>query len=263
MKKRINRDLVKHLEWVAGSTPPVNSTPTGVAPSSSSSFSLSDETDFWRLNGVLYKGTFELVDLSKSLLDESEAHTQDEWAARYIDAASNNGFYTPDFPLIYGIVKALYDAKDSVAETAQVRNFLRIQSRARWLMTLSRIAYKPTGNDLISHNYGTPDRYEQEVDFITPDEKIIDTSNPASYQTLLGTQDSVQDINAVFHWLNGTDTFAWKVNSKPRALDERVAGFGADSVRAYLYCYGSAESRYTSLGVRVIRRAGATTGGSA
>jgi len=263
MKKRINSDLVKHLQWVAGSTPPVNPSSAKIPDFNGASFSLSDEADFWRISGVPYKGTFELVDLSKSLLDESEAHTQDEWAAHYIDATSNDEFYTPDFPLIYGIVKALYGAHDKVAETATVQNFLRTESRARWLMTLSRIAYKPTGNDLISHNYGTPDKYEQEVDFITPDEKIINTSKPDSYQTLLGTPDSVQDINAVFHWLNGTDTFAWKINSKPSVLEERVARFGANSGSAYLDCYWDAGNRDASLGVRVIRRAGATTRGSA
>ncbi len=257
----IPRNLIKHLEWSPMNSPPTqppqNPSTRGNVPSNLD-FSLSDETDFWRMTGVSYKGSIENIDLLKSLLDGGNAHTQDEWVTHYTTAAPGNGFYTPDYPLIYGIVKALYDARDSVPETAAVQTFLRDTARSKWLMTLSRIAYQPTGDDLVIHNYGTPARYERAVDFITPDEWIKNTEKPDSYQALLGTEDSVQDINTVFQWLNGTDTYAWKVNNKPATLVERVARFNADSVRSDLNCSRYPDVRNSSLGVRAQKIGGST-----
>ena len=69
------------------------------------------------------------------------------------------------------------------------------------------------------------------------------------YQSLLGTQNSLGKINDVFKWLNETQTYIWRVNSKPRQRDERVAGFVAISGRADLCCSGHPDYSDPSLGV--------------
>ena len=131
----------------------------------------------------------------------------------------------------------------------EAQEFLKITSQGTRHITLTRVAYQPTGDDIIIHNCGTRARYENKVDFITSSEWIKDTRKPASYQALLGTQDSIEEINNVFQWLNGTNAYGWRVNPKSYTVDERVAGFHADSNRAYLYCDWTSTSSGFSLGV--------------
>ena len=215
----------------------------------------------WYIDDMLYRGENYTADLSKTLLDSGTKRTQDEWAARYESVIDNNDFYTPDFPALYGIIKALYAASDDPTQSSQIaeaREFLKDTSQEKYLITLTRVAYQPTGDDIIIHNCGTRARYENKVDFITPNEWIKDTGKPASYQALLDTHDGVQEINSVFHWLNGTDAYSWKVNAKPSAVDERVAWFFADSDGALLLCNWLPSSSNSSLGVRLRKKSGDT-----
>ena len=205
-------------------------------------------TDFWQVSGVEYKNGIYPVDLSKSLLENVASKTQDKWVERYEAVKDKGDFYTPDYPLFYGLLKAVYSSNKP--EKDEIQKFIRDASRANWLMTLTRIAYTPKGLDKVIHNYGTKDMYEEDVDFITKDGKITKTGKPKSYQALLGTKDSVKEINEVFNWLNGTDAYAWKVNNKPAQLDERVAWFVAGSDRADLNCVSYPTGSNASLGVR-------------
>ena len=212
--------------------------------------------DFWRIGSVQYRNGIYVVDLAKSLLDNGNTRTQDDWAKHYESAIGRNEFHTPNYPLLYGLVKALYNARDKPAQknnVAETSSFLKDKSRAHWLMTLTRVRYQPQGNDVVIHNYGTRDKYEEQVDFIGPDERIEGTAKPLACQRLLGTNDSVQNINNLFNWLNGTDIYIWRVNKKPKKVDERVAGFGAGSVGAILNCNRNPSCAYSSLGVRFVR----------
>ncbi len=212
------------------------------------STNVQSNVDFWSIP-LLYRSEQYTADLMKTLLEDGAAHTQDEWAARYERVRGSDEFYTPDFPAFYGIVKAA-----KIAGREDVRTFLKDTSRARWLTTLTRIAYQPSSHDTIIHNYGTQDRYQTSVDFITPNEFIINTNKPWSYQGLLETRDNVQEINKVFNWLDGTNAYSWKVNTKPDKVDERVARFDADSVRAGLDCDRDPAGSYSSLGVRLRKK---------
>ena len=211
----------------------------------------------WHIDDILYRDEHYTAGLSKTLIGDGAEHTQDEWITRYEKAIDDCEFYTPDFPALYGIVKALYTARDDISQAAQIaeaQEFLKNTSREMWLMTLTRISYHPAGKDLIIHNFGTRNRYEKSVDFITLNEWIKNTSKPASYQALLDTQDSVQEINSVFNWLNGTDARSWKVNPRPDDIDKRVARFDADSNWAGLNCEGDPSVSNSSLGVRLNKK---------
>ena len=222
----------------------------------------------WHIDDVLYRGEQYVADLSRTLLDSGAEHTQDEWAARYERAIDNNDFYTPDLPTLYGIVKALYTARGDASRAGQIaeaQEFLKSTSRAKWLMTLTRIAYQPIGDDIIIHNHGTRDRYENKVDFITSSECIKKTNRPTSYKALLGTQDSVQEINSVFHWISDRDIYA-VVKPKPSVIErvarflvnskviERVARLNASSYWAYLNCYWNPTYSNSSFGVRMRKK---------
>jgi hypothetical protein len=229
----------------------LNENPFQQSPSSLET-RITSAQDFWQIEGVQYRNGIYAVGLGKALLDNGSAHTQGEWSAHYQTAKPKNEFHTPDYPLFYAILKSLYKIRNDSANAKHVneaQQFLRDTSRAKWLMTLTRIAYQPQGDDVIIHNHGTSDRYERRVDFITPDENITQTQKPASYQALLDTQDSVQEINNVFRWLNDTDAFAFKVNTKPANVVERIAGFYASSGRADLYCGRNPANAGSSLGV--------------
>jgi len=68
------------------------------------------------ISGVNYRNGIYTVDLAKSLLDNGNAKTQDEWTAYAINAMSQNEFYTPDYPLFYGLLKAMYDSRNDSAK---------------------------------------------------------------------------------------------------------------------------------------------------
>ena len=113
--------------------------------------------DLWRIEGVNYRNGVYTVDLAKSLLDSGNAKTQEDWAKYYESVRGKSAFYTPDYPLLYGLVKALYTARDnssSKSEVVAAHDFLKDNARAKWLMPLTRILYKPRGtDDIIVHNY--------------------------------------------------------------------------------------------------------------
>ncbi len=209
-----------------------------------------NSAEFWSINGVSYRGNFYTVDLSKKLLDDGNSHTQDEWAARAIEAMPKGELYTPDYPLFYGLLKAVQSA-----QLEDVRTFLKDTSRAKWLMTLTRIQYNSKGTDTLIHNYGTNDVYQTHADFRGKDDLIKNTSCTQAYQALLGTSDSIPEINSLFHWLNETDTYIYRVNARPKKnIDECVARFYAYSGRADLGCGGDPAYSYSSLGVRLRKK---------
>mgnify|MGYP001604238115 CR=1 FL=1 len=219
---------------------------------------IESSADYWVISGVNYRGKTCRVGLLKQLLDNGNTKTQDGWAAHYESARQNNQFYTPDYPLLYGIGKALYSQKDDAAharEVEEARAFLKDSARAKWLMTLTRIVYQPTASDTIVHNYGTRDSYETQTDFVDRDEWITDTRTPDVYKALLQTNDSVQEINTVVQWLTGVPAYMYRLNNRPQSLDERVARFNANSDRANLNCNRNADNRNASLGITFPSRA--------
>ena len=251
-------DAYKELmKWKKPINPSRPAAPEPAQPANPIPASINSVSDYWSIDGVQYRNGIHTVDLSKSLLDGDSAKTQDQWVAHYNDAKGKNEFHAPDFPLLYGIVRALHTARDNASvktEIDEAKKFLFDKSRAHWLMTLTRVRYKPSGTDLIIHNYGTPDKYESTTDFIGLDEYITATKQPLAYQKLLGTVDNTQQIHDVFKWLNGTDTYLWRVNSHPDSSIDRVARFSADSGRADLYCNGDPTISNLALGVRVAKK---------
>ncbi len=241
---------------LAGSPSP----PTPVVqPNVNPNVNISTIGDYWQVSGVNYRNGVHTVDLAKTLLENGNAKTQNDWASYSESALAQNEFRTPDYPLFYGLVKALYSAKDDstkAQEVEEAKKFLKDTSRAKWLMTLTRIDYQPNGEDIITHNFGTREKYEEKTDFVGLDGLLTDKATPASCKSLLGS-DNVQEISDVFQWLNGTNTYIWRVNSRPNQLIEKVAGFWADSDWADLDCNRDPSDSRESLGVRL------SAGGSA
>ena len=206
------------------------------------------ESDFWNIQGVQYRNGIYQVDLLKILLDNGAARTQDQWASFSEQARNSNGFYTPDMPLSHSLFTALYLNRND-PKTEEIRAFLKASMRNHWLATLTRIRYKPRGKDTIIHNHNLQDKLEIQEDFIGPDEWVKDSTSPNSYRALLGT-DNLQEINAVYQWINETDAYLWRLNQRSDSIDERVARFNADSGRVSLGCLRDPQGSNSSLGVR-------------
>lgn len=210
---------------------------------------------YWTIPNVIYRGVSGNVDVQRTLLNTGTAMTQNLWANYSEQARTAGQFYTPDYPLVYATIAKAFDLKDENAYKKQVeemRTTLKDFARANWLMTLTRIKYAPKGKDTIVHNFGMRDKYEVQENFVGADGKLPADSPTNVYQSLLGTRDSIVKINGVINWLNDTSSYIWRVNRKPDAVDERVAGFNAYSGMAGPDC--SADPLYwnVSLGVRFV-----------
>ncbi|MBS3146254.1 hypothetical protein J4471_01005 [Candidatus Woesearchaeota archaeon] len=221
------------------------------ASAPSTDFSLEDLTLSWRVNGVVYRNGIYTVDLLKVLLSHRTSRVQDQWSEYSRNAISNAQFYVGDFPLYYSLFTSLFKNKDSEYkhEIEQAKLFIKESMFKYWLSTLTRIAYTPSGKDRVIHNHGLPDQYEVQEEIRGPDEWVKNASDKRAYKAILDSEDTAE-IQAVFNWITEKDAYLWRVNTKPKKIDERVAGFVANSGGADLGCYGNPEYSNPSLGVR-------------
>jgi len=190
------------------------------------------------------------VDLAKELLDNGNSKTQEQWIEFSKQAQENNNFYVGDMPLYHAVFTAL--SKNNTKDVEEAMNFIKEQMRAKWLMTLTRIRYNPTGKDSVINNYNMKDEYIFETNFVGADEFIQDSTDNDYLKAILGTN-NINEINEVYQRISSTDAHIWRVNSKPASIDERVAGFVAGSDRAYLYCDWNPRYSNSALGVRASR----------
>jgi len=219
--------------------------------SGSTDFAIEDLKDFWRITGVSYRNGIYQVDVSKVLLPSG---TQDEQAQRRKEALTKDSAYTPSYPEFYGVIDTVHKNREGPYkdQIEAARTSLSELVEGRWLMTLTRIRYAPHGQDVVIHNYGQDDAYETHANVVGPDGVITEpgTNAGAALQALLGTQQSPQKIDQVYRWFRNTAAYLLRVNSRPRSVDERVAGFFADSDEADLYCRVGLLFSVASLGVR-------------
>jgi hypothetical protein len=217
--------------------------------------SIEELVNCWRINGVSYRNGIYQVDASKTLLPEG---TQKEHAQRRKEALTNNGFYTPDYPLFHGVMNALYqnregsfNGKIEEARTSFI-DFLSNFVKNRWLTTLTRIRYAPHGQDLVIHNCGQDDEYEVPSNFVGPSGDITkpETNAGTALQALLGTQQSPQEINQVYGWFRDTDYFLARIGTRPQEITEEMAIFVTRCKSACFDCFGDPLYPFPSLGVR-------------
>lgn len=210
---------------------------------------LEDLEDFWRIPNVNYRNGIYTVDLLKSLLDNGNSKTQEQWVEYSKQAKQNNNFYVGDMPLYHTIFTAL--SKNNGKDAQEAIDFIKAQMRAKWLMTLTRIKYNPKGKDEVVNNYGMDDEYAIKTNFVGADEFIAKSKDTDYLKAILGTN-NIDEINEVYQRINGTDAHIWRVNSKPGNIDERVAGFVASLDRVGLNCWDPWYSD-SSFGVRPTR----------
>ena len=159
MSNRIPRNLIRHLEWTPGTELPPSPKP-GTSPGTGSrDIDVTSSGDFWSISGVPYGTEFYTVDLLKTLLNEGNAKTQDEWIEFRKEAIPKNEFYTGDMPLQHALFTTLYKLRDDTVkkdEVETIKEFVKKPMFERWLATTTRIMYQPSGSldDVIIHNNG-------------------------------------------------------------------------------------------------------------
>ena len=204
--------------------------------------------DFWRINNVFYRNVNCTIDLAKVLLDNGSSKTQSKWIEYSRQAKAKGDFYVGDMPLYHAVFTALSKTQSKDAEEA--KEFIRSQMRSKWLMTLTRIKYMPKEKDEAIHNFGMDDEYTLKG-VIVGQNGFIESGDSDCLEALLGTG-NISEINKVYQWLNGTNVHIWRLNSKPKNIDERVAGFNAYSGRADHDCDEVPGYSVSSLGVRKV-----------
>ena len=190
-----------------------------------------DEAKFV-ISGVSYRGQ---TGLSRLFEQMTPAMNQDALAELYETEKQKGNPVPTDMPLIWAIASRGYDRRNEIGDSEKLRQFLRTGLR-RYPNTLTRAVYASEGNDKIIHNHKTSDEYSIEGQVVGPNGWLSEMSDKNVLESLLGTND-VTKINEVSQWINGTDSYIWRVNSKPKEKIEKVAGLDAGGSRLGFDCY--------------------------
>ena len=180
---------------------------------------------FWDIPEVAYRGKTANYRLFERM---TPAMNQDKLAGLYGTEKQKGNPHPTDMPLIWAIATRAFELDGN----AQLQDFLKSGFR-EFPNTLTRIAYSPSGEDKITHNYRTHDEYSLTANVVGPDDWISNISDKNLLGYLLGN-DNVTRINQVSNFINETNTHLWRLNSRPKQKDERVARFVADGDRLYL-----------------------------
>lgn len=189
---------------------------------------------FWVIPGVLYRGetgAYQLFDQMTPVM------TQDKLAEVYETEKQKGNPFPTDMSLLWAISTRAYELRDqSPAEAEQLKVFLKKGFRS-YPNTLTRVIYNSSAKDKVIHNYNTSDQYSLEENVVGPDDWITNIADKKVLDSILGTNE-INKINQVSQWINRTNSYLWRLNSKPQKKDERVAGFGAGSGRLGFFCNG-------------------------
>jgi hypothetical protein len=207
--------------------------------------SVTSLAEHWEIPNVEYRNGIYTVRLAKSLLDNGNAKKQSDWIEYSKQARRNGDFYVGNMALQYSIFRAL--SLQTNPESLEARDFIKKSMREKWLATTTRLKYDPSGNDEVIHDYGMPIQLKIGVELVGPD-RFVDTNDSNVLNALLLDKD-IARVNSVFNFLNGTNAYIWRLNSKPKKTDERVARFFAYSDWAYLGCDWDPDITNSCLGV--------------
>ena len=183
------------------------------------------------------------IELASTLLP---AMTQDKLATY-----SQEGFHALSIPEHFELFDDLYTLRDKGGEVENARQFVR-RSIRHFLTTLTRLLYQPEGNDRVIHGYGTKSPVEKQVDLVGQDGNILEVLTPEVSLALTGK--TPEQVAELMKYINGTKAYVWRLNNKPKSIEERVARFDAGSGKAYLSCSWSPQGSSASLGVRLARK---------
>ncbi len=187
---------------------------------------------FWTIPDINYRGESRTYRLFEKMIPRI---TQEQLSEFYEQEKAKGNPRPMDSILHFAIMNASYNLRDqNPKETERLRRFLQTDFQ-EYKNTLTRVIYSPSGKDKVIHNYRTSDEYSIDGKVVGPNDWIENMSDKKVLKSLLGTQDVVQ-IDKISQWINGTNSFICRFNSKPKTKDERVARFGTDDYALLFDC---------------------------
>ena len=188
---------------------------------------------FWEIPGVNYKGKNKTYRIFEKM---APAMNHDDLTEYSIKEKKEGNPHLADSILHFSIFDASYKLRNKHSQDIEgLRKFLQSSLR-KYPNTSTRVVYNPQEElDNIIHNYGTPDEYILRGNFVGDDGWIRNIKHKKVLTSLLGT-DNIKKINEISQWLTNTNTYLWRLNSKPLQKDEGVVGFDASSGRLDLDC---------------------------
>src|SRR3989344_5312283 len=149
----------------------------------------------------------------------------------YTKRAIPKGQFSPrDAPFNFSVFRAVVDSNHRQKD--EIINLLRNSCRRNFISTLTEPVYNfnSQGNDQFVHNSGIKDlEYSLQGQIYGPNREL--TEDDSFYTEGFVGEKNVDEVKRVIKEFNGTPTFAYRVNEKPKQPEHRVARFGADSVR--------------------------------
>lgn len=213
---------------------------------------LADDSGWRTQNVVMHDGRLVSCDFSSKLLCPM---TQDELANYTVEARKKNGYGGCSLPDFYDLLRSDFLNKDGVYKAIidEKRFFLRDALRYHWVNTLSRACYKAKDIGCVVHGYGLPECKTVNANIAGNSEWIRNVKDPRIYKALFGT-DNNTEINEVFKWVTGCDSFLWRLNEVEVTEDiERVVALGIDYYDGfYLGAVNDLGIRRPAFGVRVV-----------
>ena len=187
-------------------------------------FSITEDNEVYTISGIKYEGQIVTINLDKELLDNGESHTQDEWI-KLTDKL-------PDITIYHATLSALFaNKKGPHAELVKKvkKMFKKDFDGQDYMMTSTRMKYKPKSKDEIIHNYGSQQPRIAKIDFTGPDAWIDDKSGlEKQIEAILGTND-LKEIQKVYSWF-GDKPYLWRLNAKPEQTIQGAVVLGRSVV---------------------------------
>ncbi len=198
-------------------------------------FSITKTDKHFCITGIPLENKTHTYDFDRKY-DPGITHTQEEWGKLKDKALPKGEFYAGTAPEYYAILKALHKSKNNAQFKLiieEARTYLQdvLKQQNPYIITLSRAKYNPAGLDEIVHDFGTKEEQPPKpAKLAGPNGYITDKKTKAQdfAQAVLGTTDTVEQINEVFKWVTGKETYSWRI-SQPQNQQDRVVALGVGS----------------------------------
>lgn len=143
-------------------------------------FSITEDEEFYIINGVKINDKLKTVKWTKELLDEGKSYTQDQW----VEQTKEREVRLASLPTYIATIITLYDNRNVQDQNQKdlvekVRKMFEtdFDPQKPWMMTSTRIIYATQGPDRISHDYGYDNESEVNDQEITGPNNWINQSS--------------------------------------------------------------------------------------
>ena len=167
---------------------------------------------------IPYRGKENVYELSK----EMSPPLNFESMARYtVLARANNEFSPRSAPFNFAAFKFIVDSNNPQRD--EIIKFFRDKLGRTLPSTLSLVVYNHDGK---GHDIYMNTEYECPGRIVGPNSRI-NIKDSSILETMIGEKNP-DEVKRVINGINQSDTSIFRLNSKPKQVEKRVVGFGAN-----------------------------------